>query len=82
MSAIALAEKFLNATPVGRPDALVHRERLPQVPRGPGGVVAQQAVPDSFQGPRLLDGRAEFARDGQRLAVVSARLLGGNGWSS
>ena len=68
---------FLNA-PGGRgPEALVDGQCLPQV----GGAFASVAVlevaaADSFQGPCFFQRRAEFPRDGQRLAVMVVGLPG------
>jgi len=70
-------ESFLDAPRGGGADALVDRQRLPQVRGGLAGVaVLQVALAESFQGVRFLGGRAEVAGDGQRLGVTLAGLAG------
>jgi hypothetical protein len=62
----------------GAADALVDRQGLLEVSGGLAGVgVVEEAVADSFQGPCLLQGCADLAGDGQRLAVMVAGLAGG-----
>ena len=70
-------ESFLDAPRGGGADALVDRQRLPQVRGGLAGVaVLQVALAESCQGVRFLGGRAEVAGDGQGLGMVRAGLAG------
>ena len=71
------AQGFLDALGLWGPDALVDRQGLLEVSCGLAGVgVVEVAVADSFQGARLLPGRADLAGNGQRLAVVVTGLAG------
>jgi hypothetical protein len=63
----------------GASDALVDGECVLQM-RGPAGVaVLEVALADSLQGACFLQGCADVAGDGERLAVVVAGLAGGRG---
>jgi hypothetical protein len=74
------AQGFLDALGGGASDALVDRQGLLEVGSGVAGMrVLEVAVADSLQGPCFLQGCADLAGDGQRLAVVLAGLAGGRG---
>jgi hypothetical protein len=75
-----LAEGVFHAPGARAFDALVDREGLPQKGGGFAGVaVLEVAGANSFQGACLLQGCADLAGNGQRLAVVVAGLAGGRG---
>jgi hypothetical protein len=58
-------------------DALIDRQRLPQMGRRLAGVaILQVAVAESLQRACFLRRRAELAGDGQRLSVTLAGLAG------
>jgi hypothetical protein len=68
----------LDALGVGGSDALVDRECLLEVSGGLVWVgVLEVRLAYSFQRACLLQGCADAAGDGERLAVVVARLAGG-----
>src|SRR5262249_11089963 len=75
-----VAEGFLDAVGTRGADALVDRERLPQVCGSLAGVALPEVnVADSLQGTCLFWGRFDVAGDGQRPGVLVAGLAGGRG---
>jgi hypothetical protein len=73
-------EGFLDALDVGGSDALVDGQCLPQVGGAFAGVaLLQVGAADPFHGACLFELDAEFAGDGQCLAVIVAGLLAGRG---
>jgi len=73
-----LAQGFLDALGAGGSEALVDGQSQPEVRGGFGRVaILQVAAADSLQGTRFLQGGADLAGDGQRLAVMVAGLSGG-----
>jgi hypothetical protein len=61
----AAAERFLDALRIGGSDALVDRQRLPQVRRAFAGIaVLDVAAADAFQGARFFLGSTEGTGDG------------------
>ena len=74
------AQGFLDAPGAGASYPLVDRDGLLEVGSGVAGVgVVEVAVADSLQGSCLVQGCADLAGDGQRLAVVVAGLAGCRG---
>jgi hypothetical protein len=73
-------EHFLDALSPGASDALVDRERVPQVRGGFGRVaVPEVASADSFQRACFRKGDADLAGDGKRLGMPFAGLAGDRG---
>src|SRR5262249_28302710 len=71
-----VVEGFLDAPGVGGSDALVDRERLPQLDGAlAGGAVPDGAGADAFQGACLFVKVAKIAGDREGLAMVFAGLL-------
>ena len=75
-----VTERFLDTLGLGASDALVDRERMPQVRGGFGRVaVLEVALADSFQRTCFCKGDADLAGDGKRLGVPFAGLAGDGG---
>src|SRR5215475_1070501 len=75
---LVVLEGLLDAPCGRRTDALVDRQRLPQVRDGLAGVsVPQAGLPEPFQGACFLRGQADVTGDGQRLVMTLASLAGG-----
>jgi hypothetical protein len=73
-----LAQGFADALGAGGADALVDRVCLPQLCGGLAGVaIVPAGLAESFQGARLLQRRADFPGDGQRLGVPLTGRPGG-----
>jgi len=72
------SEGFLDVLGGGGANALVDRQRLPQVRHGLAGVaVVEVAGADAFQGAGFLRGHTEVAGDRQSPGVLVAGLSGG-----